>query len=174
MRYDQGVTVVLVVHDEETSTLGILSDQGQKPFAAEVVARSCYRHGLGTWRMGAHLRPGPCLRSEWWSRYSLNPTTPADDRKSRLLIQVKDIQKTEPYMNGDGRETRMPKITGASVALIDNKKHWAIALLGELGDRPILALYRMASGEKLDPEHYKGDCDLRQDWGCLIFPAFGG
>jgi hypothetical protein len=71
----------------------------------------------------------------------------------------------------------MPKITGASVALIDNENHWAIALLGELKDgcRPVLALYRMAGGEKLDLEHYKeDDCVLRQDWGCLIFPAFGG
>jgi hypothetical protein len=38
MRYHQGVVVVLAVHDETTSTLGIMSDQGEKLFTCEVVA----------------------------------------------------------------------------------------------------------------------------------------
>lgn len=50
LRYHQGVTVVLAVHDETTSTLGILSDQGEKLFTCEVVA-----HGpatVTTWEGG--------------------------------------------------------------------------------------------------------------------------
>ena len=51
MRYHAGVTVMLAVHDESSATLGIVSEEGEKLFTAEVVA-----HGPATvtaWEGGA-------------------------------------------------------------------------------------------------------------------------